>query len=201
MNASTPLSDFLKSEFERVKTEQAQRIAFRDNTLFVHLAATGAVASWAITNLDKPHALFGLLVVPWVCVIMGWTYVVNDYHISRMGKYVRTILEKRACAVATPLTVQVTEGDNATFEIAELFGWEPYHRIDKRRASRKKLQFFVDEFTFVLPGIASILGYLFLKRWSFDNHFITALLVLEIQALILIAVVIVSYADMVRGKT
>ena len=35
--------ELLKAEYERIKSEQAQRIGFRDNMLFVYLAAVGAV--------------------------------------------------------------------------------------------------------------------------------------------------------------
>jgi addiction module antidote-like protein len=44
--------ELLTVEYDRLKSEQIQRIGFRDNLLFVHLAATGAIASWALTNVN-----------------------------------------------------------------------------------------------------------------------------------------------------
>jgi len=193
---------FLKSEYEKIKAEQTQRIGFRDNMLYVHLGATGAIASWAIAHLtdSNGYSPYALLVVPWVCVILGWTYVVNDHHISRMGKYVRTILDKRVSRLSNADAIRLKEDEHEEFDITEMFGWEPYHRLDKRRESRKVIQLLIDEFTFVFPGATSLLAYFFLNHWNFANLLIDSLVVVEAVALAVVACVIVTYADMVRTK-
>jgi hypothetical protein len=67
------LEIFLK-EYDKLKSEQAQRIGFRDNLLYVTLGIFGTVVSFAVSNSANYSAL---LVIPWVCLILGWTYVMN----------------------------------------------------------------------------------------------------------------------------
>jgi hypothetical protein len=62
------LEIFLK-EYDKLKSEQAQR-GFRDNPLYVTLGLFGTIVSFAVSNPTNYHAL---LVVPWVCLILGWT--------------------------------------------------------------------------------------------------------------------------------
>lgn len=192
--------EFLKAEYDRIKSEQAQRIGFRDNMLFVQLAATGGVASWVLAHTDTPNANFGILVIPWVCVILGWTYVVNDHHISRMGKYVRGVVDLRAGKMARAEPVQIIEDDGRQFTITEFFGWEPFHRTDRRRKSRKLIQCVVDELTFFLPGVLAILGYLHLTGWGLGGWLVSAVLGIESFSLIGLFAAIIIYADFARGK-
>lgn len=159
MAAAPSPVELLKLEYERLKVEQAQRLGFRDNMLFVHLVAVGGVASWAFTNLDKPHGPDALLVIPWICVVMGWTYLINDHAVSRIGRYVRLVLEKRAAQHGSAATVEYTEDDHVRRTISHVFGWEPFHRADKRRYWRKRYQFLVDAVTFFAPGALALGGY------------------------------------------
>lgn len=214
MSEDLTAKELFKAEYDRIKSEQAQRIGFRDNMLYVQLAATGAVASWALTNYaNTPDAVFAFLVIPWTCIVLGWTYVVNDHHISRIGEYVREVMGRRAARLTQLAQVKVTEGDGKQFTIAEVFGWEPYHRTDKRRQWRKKCQFVVDELTFVLPGYLAVTAYLFLT-WSPENWqqqlfrdpradgILLALLILAESVLLLwLAVTVYFYADFRRGPS
>ncbi len=61
-------------------------IGFRDNLLYVTLIAFGGIISYAMTAQSHYYAF---LILPWVCIILGWTYVVNDEKISAIGKYIR----------------------------------------------------------------------------------------------------------------
>jgi hypothetical protein len=91
----------LKSEYEQLKQEQRQRIGFRDNLLFVQLAAVGSIGSWVAIQLAQnapAPEVEALLLIPWVWVVLGWTYIVNDHAISRIGRYVRRIVNNRADA-------------------------------------------------------------------------------------------------------
>ena len=56
-------------EYDKLKDEQASRIGFRDNLLYVTLTVYGALIAFALSNPDFIH---GLLVLPWVCLILGW---------------------------------------------------------------------------------------------------------------------------------
>jgi hypothetical protein len=190
--------DFLAVEYDKIKSEQSQRIGFRDNLIFVHLAATGAIASWVLTNSSTPNAIHALLVIPWVCIILGWTYVVNDNHISRTGRYVRTVMNQRACALAQLEPVEVVEGDGRKFILSETFGWESYHRIDKRRVSRKILQCVVDEIIFFLPGVLALLGYGYLSSYSMCGYLLSSVLFTEFICLLVLGAAIIAYADFGR---
>src|SRR4051794_25819998 len=77
--------NILMKEYERLKDEQARRIGFRDGQIFVTLGAIGGLASYA--TVHKDDRVF--LLIPWVCVIMGWNYLVNDEKISAIGRYIR----------------------------------------------------------------------------------------------------------------
>ena len=62
-------------EYDKLKDEQTQRIGFRDALIYTTLGAFGALLSFVVTNSLN---YYSLLIVPWICVILGWTYLVND---------------------------------------------------------------------------------------------------------------------------
>jgi hypothetical protein len=129
-------SRLLLAEYDRIKEEQKNRIGFRDNLLYFTLAASTAVL--AITVQSGKAQL--LLVVPVICLILGWTYLVNDEKISAVGCYIRDQLGPRLAELS---------GAHGP-----VFGWEIYHRNNASRTMRKRLQIAVDLFTYlVLPMI------------------------------------------------
>ncbi|MGH8527480.1 MAG: hypothetical protein ACREXY_25705, partial [Gammaproteobacteria bacterium] len=111
-NGEPSASTILLAEYAQLKEEQRARIGFRDNLLYVTLAAVTAVT--AIAAQTKLMQL--ILALPVVCVVLGWTYLVNDEKISAIGRYTRTELAPRLA--------------NATSVHEPLFGWETYHRSD-----------------------------------------------------------------------
>ncbi|MEV5100469.1 hypothetical protein ACFQ7G_00665 [Streptomyces massasporeus] len=128
----------LLAEYDRLKEEQKTRIGFRDNLLYFTLAAATAVV--AITAQSGQSRL--LLSVPAICLILGWTYLVNDEKISAIGCYVRDRLGPRLGQLAC--------ADGA------VLGWEVYHRNVSGRTMRKRLQTAVDLFTYlVLPMVCT----------------------------------------------
>ena len=48
------------AEYDKLKTEQIQRIGFRDNLLYVTLGVFGAVISFAVSNTANYYAFLGL---------------------------------------------------------------------------------------------------------------------------------------------
>ena len=106
-------------EYNKLKDEQIQRIGFRDNMIYVNLVAVGGVAAFAVSDATY---LYVLLVIPWVCFVLGWTYLVNDEKISAIGRYIRLVLVK---SLGTKLSVSESQ----------LFGWEIAHRDDNRRGN------------------------------------------------------------------
>ncbi|KPI29669.1 hypothetical protein ACWGA9_07270 [Streptomyces sp. NPDC054950] len=130
----------LLAEYQTVKDEQKARIGFRDNLLYVTLAVVAAVIA-AAAQAERTSMLLAL---PPVCVVLGWTYLVNDEKISAVGRYVRQELAPRLAELA---------GTEAVFR------WETYHRADPGRISRKIAQCVVDLLAFCVVPTAALVVY------------------------------------------
>lgn len=134
------VGQLLLAEYQSVKDEQKARIGFRDNLLYVTLAVVAAV----IAAAAQARQTSMLLALPPVCVVLGWTYLVNDQKISAIGAYVRKDLGPRLAALAEP---------GGGFQA---FGWETAHRGDARRRSRKAVQLLVDLLAFCVVPLAAL---------------------------------------------
>ncbi|MGI5378317.1 hypothetical protein ACQEV2_29525 [Streptomyces sp. CA-251387] len=169
------VGQLLLAEYQSVKDEQKARIGFRDNLLYVTLAAVAAVI--AASAQAKQASM--LLALPPVCVVLGWTYLVNDEKISAIGKYVREDLGPRLAALAEP---------SGGFQA---FGWETAHRGDARRRSRKALQTVVDLTAFCAVPLAALVLF-----WADGDGggLLVALSVLEALAVAGLASQVVWYA-------
>ncbi|MFJ9453681.1 hypothetical protein ACIRST_01260 [Kitasatospora sp. NPDC101447] len=132
-------SKILLAEYDCLKEEQKTRIGFRDNLLYFTLAAATAVVAISVQSGQSRL----MLSVPAICLILGWTYLVNDEKISAIGCYVRDQLGPR---LGELVSAQGT-----------VFGWEAYHRNVAGRAVRKRFQTAVDLFAYlVLPMVCTI---------------------------------------------
>ncbi|WNZ08608.1 hypothetical protein [Streptomyces sp. 11x1] len=134
------VGQLLLVEYQVVKEEQKTRIGFRDNLLYVTLTVLAAVI--AASAQARQSAM--LLALPPVCVVLGWTYLVNDEKISAIGAYVRGDLGPRLAQLA---------GAQKVFE------WEVAHRGDVRRRSRKVIQCGIDLLAFCVVPLAGLLVY------------------------------------------
>jgi hypothetical protein len=172
-------------EYDKLKAEQTQRIGFRDNLLYVTLGVFGAVLSFALDKSDRAHAL---LVLPWICLVLGWTYLVNDEKISALGRYIRLELVPRVGQ-----ELQVSDA-----EALSILGWEIAHRSDNRRKRRKIEQLIIDEITFVASGIAGLVAFWMLVHPS--GWAIQSLCLVELALLLVLAAEILIYADLAKGK-
>ncbi len=124
-----------------LKAEQNLRIAMRDHLLYANLGVVGAVSYFALSDHGSIHSL---LVVPWACFILGWTYLSNDAKVSEIREYVSMNLAKRFAA----------EGSQ------ELpFAWERTHRLGRHRTRFKLIQLAVDLITFVFSSIVAMYAY------------------------------------------
>lgn len=131
-------SKILLAEYDRLKEEQKTRIGFRDNLLYFTLAAATAIVAITVQS-GQPQLL---LSIPAICLILGWTYLVNDEKISAIGRYVRDRLGPRLGGL--------------TSAHSTVFGWETYHRNVAGRTVRKRLQTAVDLFAYlVLPMVCT----------------------------------------------
>ncbi|GAA3296059.1 hypothetical protein [Streptomyces cinereospinus] len=134
------VGQLLLAEYQTVKEEQKTRIGFRDNLLYVTLTVVAAVIA-ATAQAKRPDMLLAL---PPVCVVLGWTYLVNDEKISAIGRHVREDLGPRLARIA---------------QAQQAFGWETAHRSDARRRSRKTIQCAVDLLAFCLVPLAGLAVY------------------------------------------
>ena len=184
MDRNEQTLQILLEEYRTIKAEQGNRIGFRDNLLYVTLGLFGAISSFALSNDDNNPAF---LVIPWVCIVMGWTYIVNDEKISAVGRYIRSTLEKRISGLI-----------GGAADAQHLFGWEIDHRSDPRRISRKYLQLLVDLLTFVFSGLVALL--LFWVSPSSPSPLSMVLSVIELVLLIGLGIKIITYADLTEGK-
>ncbi|MBL1085734.1 hypothetical protein JK359_27850 [Streptomyces actinomycinicus] len=136
------VGQLLLTEYQTVKDEQKTRIGFRDNLLYVTLTVVAAV----IAAAAQARQTAMLLALPPVCVVLGWTYLVNDQKISAIGAYVRGELGPRLAELVQ------AEG-------AEVFRWEVAHRGDARRFSRKVAQCVVDLLAFCVVPLSGLVVY------------------------------------------
>ncbi|WP_218129350.1 hypothetical protein [Nonomuraea maritima] len=137
-------AQLLLAEYQALKDEQKARIGFRDNLLYVTL---GAVVTALIAGMQFRIAS-ALLVLPVICLILGWTYLANDEKISAIGRYVSGSLTSR---LADSVSAEASETD--------LFAWEKFHQADERRKSRKIFQCGIDLTCFCLIPFAALVGY------------------------------------------
>ena len=180
---SEKLLEVYLNEYTSLKNEAVQRIRFRDNLLYVNLTVIGAIISYAATNKEAHY--YALLLVPWICFILGWTYIVNDQKISAIGLYVRHELSDKI----NTLLGQKNES---------LFGWEIAHRSDEKRLERKILQLIVDEIAFCFSGLAAVGAFFTLVPTI--PFFLKVIGGGEIILLLILGIEIFIYSDFKMGK-
>jgi hypothetical protein len=187
MNDTDQIFAILLKEYDKLKSEQTQRIGFRDNLIYVTLGLFGTVISFVVSN---PANYYALLVIPWVCIILGWTYVVNDEKISSIGKYIRHTLVNE---LKKHIGYQ-----NMAINMHTIFGWEIAHRDDDSRVRRKLQQLLIDEITFVFSGAISLISFwcLVIK----PPLGIAILSWVEMSLLIGLGIEIFIYADLKKGR-
>lgn len=167
-----PVEQLLILEYQQLKDEQRSRIGFRDNLLYATLASIAAVV---VAAAQSGRAALVLLLPP-ACLVLGWTYLVNDEKVSAIGRYVREELAPRLGG-------------------GVVFGWESAHRGDQRRHARKVLQLGVDLSTFCGTAAAALVAYWCVAPLQ------PALLILsfaELAGIVVLAWQMAMYADLRR---
>ncbi len=171
---------FLMLEFAKLKDEQLGRIGFRDTMIHVHLSLVGATFGFGLTQAENMDMV---LIIPWICFIMGWTYLANDEKISAIGRYIREELEPRV-------------RESISSPGGSVFRWEWYHRMVEGRYNRKIWQFIVDLTAFVLSGFAAIVArYLFRTGSEKSGWPIVLLIVIQSAMLIALGFQFYAHAD------
>ncbi|BBH68343.1 hypothetical protein ACTI_50280 [Actinoplanes sp. OR16] len=169
-------TNLLITEYERLKEEQKTRIGVRDNLIYATLGSMAAVTAATLASRSPAS----LLLLPPVCVVLGWTYLVNDEKVSAIGRYIRDDLGPRLDPTG------------------KAFGWETAHRSDRRRRSRKLFQLLVDLATFWLPAVVAVILY-----WSGGalRAPLVAVSVVELVVVTGLAVEVIRYADLGTGTS
>jgi len=161
--------NFYIVEFERLKHEQLKRIEFRDHMIYLTLIAIGTVFAFC---LEKPEFNFAFLVLPFFCIIMGWTYYVNDRKVSAISDYINNkLIPKIAAITDQPIT------DN----------WEIIRKNEPDRIFRKWFQLLIDVSLFCASSVISIVAYFILNDYFDWSHLV--IVIIE-GALILILLVL-----------
>ena len=174
---------FLIKEYEKLKDEQNKRIEFRDQMIYLTLTAIGTIFSF---SFEKPDLNIALLLLPFVCIVLGWTYLTNDEKISAIGNYVRTCLvpKLRECHPDDKLPLNNH--------------WELFSKNDTLRSQRKWFQLFIDLCVFCISGFISIVSFYHLHdilTWSqIILSIIEGILILYLSAQFII------YADLSNYK-
>ena len=133
-------------EYKALKAETLQRVLSRDRSTYLAVVSIGA----AVTLFDKWDHPALLFLVPWVCLLFGWQYLMNDVKISHAGDYFRDNLGPRIQEC-----VDLKEHP---------FQWSFSHAEDRLRFPRKIFQTFVDISIFVLPAVVAIAIYFYYTR-------------------------------------
>ena len=188
---------FLMLEFAKLKDEQLGRIGFRDTMIHVHLGLVGATFGFGLTQAENMDMV---LIIPWICFIMGWTYLANDEKISAIGRYIREELEPRVRAsISSPGgSVFRWEWYHRMVEgrYSRKIRWELAHRMVEGRYNRKIWQFIVDLTAFVLSGFAAIVArYLFQTGSEKSGWPIVLLIVIQSAMLIALGFQFYAHAD------
>ncbi|MFF0867905.1 hypothetical protein ACFYUV_39520 [Nonomuraea sp. NPDC003560] len=169
-------AQLLLAEYQALKDEQKSRIGFRDNLLYVTI---GAAVTASIAGMQF-RAASVLLVLPLICLILGWTYLTNDEKISAIGRYIRGHLTPK---LAASMAADTSETD--------MFAWETFHQADERRRSRKIFQCAIDLTCFCAIPLVALIGY-----WFSPNTLGVLILasLIELIAILLLGWQILVYA-------
>jgi hypothetical protein len=169
----------LLNEYKKLKDEQLARIGTRDNLIYVTLASLAAVIA---ATLQADASQF-LLLIPPICLVLGWTYLVNDEKISAIGRHIRNVLAPQL-------------GDVLRTDVS-IFTWEIQHRSDRFRLWRKAGQLAIDLVTFCLPPVVAV-GLFWLGGARPVALLVTA--AVELLAVLGLGLAIVVNADLTRDR-
>ena len=191
LNGQERILDIYLKEYAQLKQEQHQRIGLRDNLLYFTLGVYVAILGFAVGAEGDPHAL---LVLPWVSLILGWTYLVNDQKITAIGKYIR-------CHLVSKISENVVHTNT---DVKSILGWEVAHRSDPQRKRRKIEQLLIDQVAFVFSGLAALLAFRYLYATNHAEAVLKGLVQplwwVEMILLVGLGVEILLHADWAKGR-
>jgi hypothetical protein len=171
-----PIVDLLMLEYSHLKEEQRLRIATRDNLVYTTLAAQAVLAGAAIQS-DSPTLMFAIAPV---CVILGWTRMVNDQKVTAIRRYIHRWVRPE---------LRSTLGRGS----ASVLGWEAAHRVGAGWRTRKIGQVLSDLLLCCAPAILAPLVVLI---GGGPSHLTVAVAIVEWVAAASLGWQIVAASDM-----
>jgi hypothetical protein len=85
-------SQVMLAEYTALRTEMDRRASIQWNVLALQLTSTGVIASLAIAH-SAQFAL--LLVIPLSSYMLGSRYILHDFHLKLISRYIRDSLSER----------------------------------------------------------------------------------------------------------
>lgn len=80
------------AEYSALQTEVDRRVNLQWNVVALQVTSVGVVASLAISRAAD---IALLLVIPWLCYMLGNRYILHDYQIKLISRYIRDSLSSR----------------------------------------------------------------------------------------------------------
>lgn len=126
--------DFRLAEYTQLRVEQTERIKSRDTFVNLTVVAIGALVAF---GMDKQEPIT-FLAIPWVSVCLGWTFIVNDLKIARLGSY-------------------LSQASNA---LSADYSWEQWRRgVRTNFLEHPVMGCAIQHVIFVLPSVAGCIAY------------------------------------------
>jgi hypothetical protein len=182
-------------EFEKLKDEQINRIAYRENLFYLTLAVIGGGATIAYTKQEIASTF--LLLLPLAIFVAGISYIACDRRIMEIGLYIQRELAPRIA-------------HQANMDLKDVFNWETYIRQDPtRRDIRKRLQFWASFLLYTGSAVGAILayasrknglGHLSLADWQCMNWIESIFCIVDIGLVGLLIWQFLSYRPFLKGN-
>lgn len=170
------LNNFYFKEYEKLKDEQKARISFRDQMIYISLGVIGATFSF---TLQYNNYLIILLILPFICFILGWTYLINDIKISEIGNYIQNkLIPNMIMTEASPID-----------------SWENFHKKAPLRLKIKIIQLIIDISMFCGSAFISIILYFTLNDISTISIIISSI---EIILIIFLSYLFISSSPLIN---
>jgi hypothetical protein len=80
------------AEYSALQSELDRRANLQWNVVAFQVTSVGVIASLAISRVTD---IALLLVIPWVCYVLGNRYILHDYHMKLISRYIRDSLSRR----------------------------------------------------------------------------------------------------------
>jgi hypothetical protein len=166
--------EIYKSEYEKLKEEQLQRILYRDVTIpFSIFIGSAPFISSAFSKDAGLYSNNLLLLVPVICIALGATYVINDERISVIGDYIQKDLRIEIYNLLYSKDVEnetnVDEKKKLESDAERFFGWEGSPKRRNNQRVRKISQLFVNLVVFVGSSLTALMVFLFLAKFKIST--------------------------------